>query len=67
MGYDADADVNRFVRLGAIAVAGVAAFGWVLHDLAARQMRPASLEAPRSQAWAAGATLGQASLAPIRP
>ena len=67
MGHEGDADINRFVRLGAIAVAVVGAFGWFMHDLAARQMRPASLEAPRSQAWAAGATLGQASLAPVRP
>lgn len=46
MGYEGDADINRFVRLGMIAVAVVGAFGWFMHDVAARRMRPASLEPP---------------------
>jgi hypothetical protein len=66
MGYDADADVNRFVRLGAIAVVVVAAFGWFMHDFAARRMRPASLEPPAPSTWTAGGALGQGSLGPVR-
>lgn len=48
MDRDRDSDINRFVRIGAIAVVVVAAVGWSMHDFAARQMRPASLEPPSS-------------------
>jgi hypothetical protein len=51
-----ESDVNRFVRIGAVAVAVVAAVGWYMHDLAARQMRPANLEPPGAAAWASSHT-----------
>ncbi|HEX2553725.1 MAG TPA: hypothetical protein VHL98_08490 [Microvirga sp.] len=66
MDHYREVDVDRFVRLGAIAVAVVAAFGWFMHDLASRRMRPANLEPPTAAAWASGAAAGQGLVAPIR-